>query len=123
MSTKSSASVVHGAFGPSSLLTTGAPHSAAKRIACLRYSVPISGRTSGVCADSPDSFTPACAGPFHPERIVEHGDAVEVAGLAEQLAAPVDHRLDVLVAQRRGLLDTPLERLVFVPHELQVDAD
>jgi len=41
------------------VLTTGAPHSAAKRIACLRYSVLISGLHSGQCAEKPDSFTPA----------------------------------------------------------------
>ena len=43
------------------------------------------------------------AGPPDAE-VVEHGDAVEVAGLAEQLAAPVDHRLDVLVAEFGGFL-------------------
>ena len=53
------ADVVHAGFGPSSVLTTGAPHSAAKRIACLRYSVPISGLQSGVCAERPESLTPA----------------------------------------------------------------
>ena len=63
------------------------------------------------------------AGPLDAERVVEHRDAVEVAGLAEQFAAPVDHRLDVLVAQLRGLLDAPLERLVVVADELQVDAE
>ncbi len=41
------------------MLTTGAPHSAAKRIACFRYSVLISGLHSGVWAEKPDSLTPA----------------------------------------------------------------
>ena len=54
--------------------------------------------------------------------IVEHGDAVEVAGLAEQLAAPMDHRFDVIVAQRGGLFDAPFERFVVVPHEFEIDA-
>ena len=41
------------------MLITGAPHSAAKRIACFRYSTPISGLQSGVWADSPESLMPA----------------------------------------------------------------
>jgi len=61
MRTKSSASVVHGCFGPSSVLTTGAPHSAAKRTACFRYSVPISGFVSGVWAERPDSLIRAAS--------------------------------------------------------------
>jgi hypothetical protein len=59
MRVKSSASVVHDGFGPSSVLTTGAPHSAAKRMACLRYSTLISGLHSGVCVERPERFTPA----------------------------------------------------------------
>ena len=62
------------------------------------------------------------ADPAHPQRVVEHGDAVEVACLAEQLAAPVDHGLDVLVAQLGGFLVPPLEGLVLVPHVLHVHA-
>ena len=93
-------------------------------MACLRYSTPISGLHSGVCAERPESFTPAwLAGALDAQRIVEHRDAVEVAGLAQQFAAPVDHRLDVLVAQFGGLLDAPLEGLVVVADEFQVDAD
>ena len=54
--------------------------------------------------------------------IVEHRDAVEVARLAQQFAAPMDHRLHVLVAQFGGLFHAPFERLVVVPHEFHVHA-
>ena len=75
-------------------------------------------------AERPESFTPAfCAGALDAQRVVEHRDAVEVAGLAEQFAAPVDHRLDVFVAQFGGLLDAPLEGLVVVTDEFHVDAN
>ena len=59
--TWSSSTVVHAGLGPSSVLTTGAPHSAAKRTACLRYSTLISGLHSGQCALNPESFTPAAS--------------------------------------------------------------
>ena len=58
----------------------------------------------------------------NPIRIVEHRDAMEVAALAQQLAARVDHRLDVLVAQFGRFFDAPLERFVVVADELHVDA-
>ena len=48
---------------------------------------------------------------------------MEVAGFAEQLAAPMDHGLDVRVAQRGGLLDAPLEGLVVVADEFEVNAN
>jgi hypothetical protein len=43
---------------PSSVFTTGAPNTAAKRIAFSRYGTLISGRISGVCALNPEAFTP-----------------------------------------------------------------
>ena len=46
-----------------------------------------------------------------------------VARLAHQLAAEVHHRLDVLVAHLRGLIEPPLERLVVVPSRFQIHAD
>ena len=93
-------------------------------MACLRYSVPISGLHSGRVRERPDSLTPAFSqARLIAQRVVEHRDAVEVAGLAQQLAAPVDHRLDVLVAQSGRLLDAPLEGLVVVADEFQVHAD
>jgi len=58
----------------------------------------------------------------HAEWVVEHRDAMKVAGFAEQLPPPVEHGFDVLVPQLRRLRDGPLERLVGVSHELQVDA-
>jgi hypothetical protein len=57
------------------------------------------------------------------QGIVEHRDAVEVAGFAEQLAAPVDHRLDVVVAELGGGGDAPFKVLVRVPDEFKVDAE
>ena len=63
------------------------------------------------------------AGALDAQRIVEHGDAVEVAGFAEQLAAPMDHRLDVRVAEFGGLLNAPFEGLVVVADEFEVNAN
>src|SRR5579859_5840468 len=48
---------------------------------------------------------------------------MKIAGLAEQLAAPVDHRFDMGVAQFGGLGHAPLKALILVPHELEIDAD
>ena len=44
-----------------------------------------------------------------PKGVVKQRDAVEVARLAEQLAASVDHRLRVLEAELGGLLHAPLK--------------
>jgi len=90
----------------------------------LRYSVPISGLPRGVCAERPESRIPASwQARFDAEGIVQHGHAVEVARLAEELPAPVDHGLDVLVAQLGGLGHAPLEGLVVVSDELHVHAE
>jgi len=48
---------------------------------------------------------------------------VEVPRLAHQLAAPVDHGLDVLKAELGGLLHGGFERHVVVPAVFEVDAD
>ena len=52
------------------------------------------------------------AGVLDAIRIVEHRDGVEIARLAHQFAAEVDHRLEVFVAHLGRLLDGPLERFV-----------
>jgi hypothetical protein len=88
-------------------------------MACFRYSVPISGLVSGVWAERPESLMPAAR---HAQRVVQHRDAVEVAGLAEEFAAPVDHGLDVLVAEFGGLGRAPLEGLVRMADEFHIDA-
>ena len=43
---------------PSSVLTTGAPMAAARRMAFCKYGTLISGRISGQCALRPEGFTP-----------------------------------------------------------------
>ena len=48
---------------------------------------------------------------------------MEVAGFAEQFAAPMDHRLNVRVAEFGGFLDAPLEGLVVVADEFEVNAN
>src|ERR1039458_3271186 len=63
------------------------------------------------------------AGALDAQRVVEHGDAVEVARFAEQLAAPVDHRLDVRVAEFGGPLNAPFEGLVVVTDEFEINAN
>ena len=63
------------------------------------------------------------AGALDAQRVVEHRDAVEIARFAEQLAAPMDHRLDVRVAEFGGLLDAPFEGLVVVADEFEVNAN
>ena len=67
----------------------------------------------------------ACAGACAPyaQWVVEHRDTVKIAGLAEELAAQVNHGFDVLVAELGSLRDGPLEVLVRVADEFQVNAD
>ena len=44
--------------------------------------------------------------------IIEHRHGVEVARLAHEFAAEVNHRLDVLVAHRSGVFDSPFKWFV-----------
>jgi hypothetical protein len=55
--------------------------------------------------------------------VVEHRDSMEIAGLAHELAAKVNHGLEVFVAHLCGGLDRPLERFVGASGELGVEAD
>jgi len=98
----SSSTVVPSGFGPSSVFTTGAPHSAAKRMACLRYSTLISGLISGQCDERPDNFTPdfAQAREYWGEGLLETGD-LDAQVLARESA-------DLL----RGTLGVQGERLL-----------
>ena len=57
------------------------------------------------------------------QRIVEQRDAMEITRLTQQFAPPMDHRLDVCVAEFRGLGDAPLEGFVVMPDEFHVNAD
>jgi hypothetical protein len=75
-----------------------------------------------VAAQAADLDAGRGAGALDAERVVEHRHRVEVAGLAEQLAPGVNHRLDVGVAQPRRLGDAGLEVFVVVTDELEIDA-
>ncbi len=77
----------------------------------------------GVRGEAGELHARSLAGALDPQRVVEHRDAVEVAGFAEQLAAPMDHRLDVRVAKFGGLLDAPFKGLVVVTDEFEVNAN
>ena len=56
----------------------------------------------------------------HFERVVVHGKRVEVAGLAEQFTAVVDHRLDVLITKLSRPLQARREALVLTADKLHV---
>jgi len=62
-------------------------------------------------------------GAADPPGVVPHGHGVVIGGLAHELAAPVDHRLDVLVAQLGRLLDAPLEGLLVAADRFHIHAD
>ena len=76
-----------------------------------------------VCREAGQLHTRFRARALDAQRIVEHGNAVKIAGFAEQFAAEMDHGLDVFVAQFRGLRDAPLEGLVIMTDKLKVDTD
>ena len=59
----------------------------------------------------------------HQQRVLLEREGVEVADLAEQLPAGVDHRLDAAVAEPGGDLHALLEALVGAAAELHVHGD
>jgi hypothetical protein len=59
----------------------------------------------------------------HQQRVLLEREGVEVADLAEQLPACMDHRLDQLVAELGGDPHPLLERLVSAADELHVHGD
>src|ERR1035437_2838398 len=63
------------------------------------------------------------AGALDAQRIVQHRDAVKIPGLAEELAAPMDTRLHVVLAKISGLLNAPFKRFIRVTDKFHVDAE
>ena len=78
--------------------------------------------TERLCAERAEILSPfSSAARSDAKRIVEQRDAVEIPGLAEQLAAPVwTIGSDVLESELRRFLHTPLKRLVGMADELDV---
>ncbi len=77
----------------------------------------------GMGGESGEFYAGLVTGSADAQRIIKHGNAVEIAGFTEQLASPVDHGFDVVIAKFSGLLDPPLEGFVVVADELHIDAE
>lgn len=77
----------------------------------------------GVGGESGEFDIGLFAGATDAQRVIEHGDTVEVAGFTEQFTSPVDHGFHVVVAEFGRFLDAPFEGFIVVADELHIDTE